>query len=380
MLKRTINKLEVFDIIERKTMIRRSIVCLAFILCCLPAVAAATGDANCPGEGNTVDCLGVCNGTAVIDDCGVCDGHNKDIDDCGICFGKNKDKDDCGVCWGNNQDKDSCGVCNGGDTAKDCAGHCFGGKIEECGYCAKPGKGCEKLCKDVTPPKYYKPGLTAGCLPTSCTQYQHIAGDSIWMMIAHNCPGVFAITRGTYYNDKGLHCGCIRTPNVGCFPPEATIMTVEGAKRIDSLKAGDMVLNPVSGREVAIRKVIQSPEKNPLIEFGYGTERVRVTQTHPVYTREGLKKASDLVIGDSVLGADGSFHAISSYRLLEPRYGQQVFNLVLETSLSNPESGLVETSAFGGENPMSIDDNLLLSDGIVTGDMVLQAILNQDKQ
>ena len=358
----------------------RVIVCLLVIACCVPSIAAASGDFNCNGEGSFVDCLGNCNGPAVIDDCGVCDGHNADMDDCGVCFGNNAAKDDCGVCYGNNEDQDSCGVCNGGDAAKDCNGNCFGGKVQECGYCAAPGKGCEKLCKDITPPKYYKPGLTAGCLPTACNQYQHIAGDSIWMMIAYNCPGVFAITRGTYYNDAGLHCGCIRTPNVGCFPPEAKILTAQGQRRIDSLRAGDFVLNPVTGKEVEIRKVIQSPEKKPLIEFGYGTERVTVTQTHPVYTRDGLKKAHELQAGDYVLGSDGSYHEVTSYRLLEARYGQQVFNLVLETPLSDSETGLVQASMSGSQEALVIEDNLVLSDGIVTGDMVLQALLNQDAQ
>ena len=47
---------------------------------------------NCCVGGNTgllpsdcVDCLGVCGGSAIYDDCGVCDGPGPDI--CGICFG-----------------------------------------------------------------------------------------------------------------------------------------------------------------------------------------------------------------------------------------------------------------------------------------------------
>ena len=48
---------------------------------------------------NSHDCAGVCDGTAVIDDCGVCDGGNADQDCTGECFGEAL-IDDCGVCEG----------------------------------------------------------------------------------------------------------------------------------------------------------------------------------------------------------------------------------------------------------------------------------------
>ena len=47
-------------------------------------------DVGCDGvcfSGLVEDCNGDCNGTAVADDCGVCEGDNSDIDDCGVCFG-----------------------------------------------------------------------------------------------------------------------------------------------------------------------------------------------------------------------------------------------------------------------------------------------------
>jgi len=47
-----------------------------------------------------VDCLGDVWGTAVEDDCGICDGGNSDMDDCGVCFGNNESMDECGVCGG----------------------------------------------------------------------------------------------------------------------------------------------------------------------------------------------------------------------------------------------------------------------------------------
>ncbi len=113
-----------------------------------------------------VDCAGVDNGSASLDDCGVCSGGtsghiaNSDqdcngdcfgealVDDCGACAGGNTgieadaDKDCAGTCFGT-ADLDSCGECSGGtsghvaDSDQDCAGECFGpADFDDCGICS----------------------------------------------------------------------------------------------------------------------------------------------------------------------------------------------------------------------------------------------------
>ena len=59
---------------------------------------------DCVGE---YDCAGNCNGDAVIDDCGVCDGNNEDQDCNGDCFG-DAVVDECGVCSGDNSTCSGC--------------------------------------------------------------------------------------------------------------------------------------------------------------------------------------------------------------------------------------------------------------------------------
>ena len=133
----------------------------------------------------TYDCLGICDGSAIEDECGVCNGNgpktNFDCDDnclvdldcagkcggdavvdgCGKCNGdgpqENFDcygnwllKIDCkGVCGGN-AIIDKCGECNGDGIAEnacdcdgnvlDCAGECGGDAIiDECGVCNGAG-------------------------------------------------------------------------------------------------------------------------------------------------------------------------------------------------------------------------------------------------
>jgi hypothetical protein len=99
--------------------------------CWGPGVVGCDGVCN---SGTDYDCLHVCGGTAVLDDCGVCDGRNKAKDCAGLCFG-NTTTDCTGVCGGAAV-VDSCGVCNGLDRDKDCGGCCFGGKKADCaGVC-----------------------------------------------------------------------------------------------------------------------------------------------------------------------------------------------------------------------------------------------------
>tara|TARA_B100001123_G_C15345074_1_gene1036626 strand:- start:4418 stop:9193 length:4776 start_codon:yes stop_codon:yes gene_type:complete len=53
------------------------------------------------GYGQYLDCNCQCSGSAVIDDCGVCNGGNTDMDECGECFGSNDCADECGTIEGN---------------------------------------------------------------------------------------------------------------------------------------------------------------------------------------------------------------------------------------------------------------------------------------
>tara|TARA_Y100001970_G_scaffold197740_1_gene240538 strand:+ start:3286 stop:7569 length:4284 start_codon:yes stop_codon:yes gene_type:complete len=65
---------------------------------------ATVDNGNCAEE----DCLGECAGTAVIDDCGVCDGQNSSMDCDGVCDG-NAVEDECGICGGDGTDCEGIG-------------------------------------------------------------------------------------------------------------------------------------------------------------------------------------------------------------------------------------------------------------------------------
>lgn len=129
----------------------------------LHSAFASGNNGNCP-EGSPPDCKGTCGGTAVLDDCGVCDGHNASKDDCGVCDGGNKDKDCNGVCFGGavldtcgrcdgpgegpcgcnlSVVPDSCGVC-GGNGPGECG--CNNIKKDNCGVCGGDGSSCQPQC------------------------------------------------------------------------------------------------------------------------------------------------------------------------------------------------------------------------------------------
>ena len=72
----------------------------------------------------TIDCEGVCNGTSLEDNCGVCDTDAEN--DC---------EEDCNGVWGGSASEDCTGTC-GGTTVEDCAGECDGNALEDmCGTC-----------------------------------------------------------------------------------------------------------------------------------------------------------------------------------------------------------------------------------------------------
>ena len=100
-----------------------------------------------------LDCSDTCNGTATFDDCGVCSGGstgsipNEHMDCSGACYG-NSILDCSDECDGTAL-LDDCSVCSGGNTMlnanvdKDCNGDCFGfAYTDDCGVCSggKTGK------------------------------------------------------------------------------------------------------------------------------------------------------------------------------------------------------------------------------------------------
>ena len=82
----------------------------------------------CNCDGKVEDCLGECDGNAIVDECGVCEGSGLDQDEDDIC-------DDVDDCIG---EIDACSECNGpGIPVNEC--DCNGNIIDQCGVCGGLG-------------------------------------------------------------------------------------------------------------------------------------------------------------------------------------------------------------------------------------------------
>jgi hypothetical protein len=155
-------------------------------------------------------------------------------------------------------------------------------------------------------------------------------------------------------------CGCFR--EIGCFPPGVKITMADGSLRnIEDVRAGDTVRNAKTGAAIKVRQVIEGPEALPLIRFGFDGTTVTTSQAHPVLTAAGLKPANQLKKGDTIFDARGHPRPLTILETLPLEEGQRVINVDLEAASSDT------------------DKRLLISDGIITGDIVLQGLLKARK-
>jgi len=188
--------------------------------------------------------------------------------------------------------------------------------------------------------------------------YGHVAGwiDNIsWRDFATLVTGAAANHPDTCYI-----CGCYRAS--GCFAPGVKITMADGSLRnIEYVRAGDMVRNAKTGASVKVAKVIEGPEALPLIHFGFDGAAVTTSQAHPVLTAAGLKPANQLKKGDTVFDAQGNPHAVTILETLPLEEGQRVINVNLDAASSDA------------------NERLIVSDGIITGDIVLQGLLKERK-
>jgi hypothetical protein len=96
-----------------------------------------------------------------------------------------------------------------------------------------------------------------------------------------------------------------------------------------------------------------------MIELGYDGKVVRVTTKHPMLTSKGIKAATDLHLGDDLLGADRKYHRLTELRRLPVDANQYVFNFIMDDPSDSPSHHVV------------------LADGILTGDLQLQQDLEK---
>ena len=345
------------------------------------------------------DCAGIANGTTVRTDCGCgqpasstyaclrC-GDNISCLDCrGVPFGTTP-KTDCG-CGAPASSSYACRRCGDTTSCLDCRGVPFGTTPNtNCG-CGQPaagacgcnlsivnrGCGCGKpapgacgcnlsitCCQNAFPPNI-APGI-------KCAAFRGWGG-------CKNCGGT---NKGFYSNGWNGYvdtkygscvgssgsgqflCGSMRCysgacppDNIGCFDPGTQIL-LEGGKLVPAsdIRVGDRLYNPLSGRSFAVKRILVGPEEIPMVELGFDGHLLKVTQDHPVLTRDGMKRANTVRIGEVIVDASGNEKVLHYVRLAEIIPGQKALNFELDVDSQDPI------------------DRLIVSDNITSGDLAVQ--------
>jgi|GEM_PF-4847520 len=155
-------------------------------------------------------------------------------------------------------------------------------------------------------------------------------------------------------------CGQVRTVG-GCFPPGVRVVLGDGTstKVVETVRAGDLLWNPVLKRGVRVETISQGPEKKDLTVVHAGGRTLRMSSEHPVVTANGFKQAQDLALGDTLRDDTGKDVTVDAITMEPASAGLTVINFILERS--------------GSEH-----DGLLLADGLVVGDLIIQRSLAAD--
>ncbi len=143
--------------------------------------------------------------------------------------------------------------------------------------------------------------------------------------------------------------------DLGCFAEGSKIMMGDGSwQRGELVKPGDYVWNPVIKMPVKVIEISNGPEKPALLRFETAVgHKIRVTRNHPIPTKNGLKAAKDVLVGEHLRLMGGDFVEIKSVSYDSPE-GSFVWNVRLDGS--------------GKEEEM----HYVLVDGVVAGDLTLQ--------
>lgn len=235
-------------------------------------------------------------------------------------------------------------------------GRC-GGQYTACGDCSTT------CCQNAFPPNI-APGIKCaafrgwgGCKDCAGTNkgfysngWNGYVDTKYGSCVGSNASGQFLC--GSMRCTSGAACPA---GNIGCFDPGTQIL-LEGGKLepASDIRVGDRLYNPLSGRSFAVKRILVGPEEIPMVELGFDGHLLKVTQDHPVLTRDGMKRANTVRIGEVIVDASGNEKVLHYVRLAEIIPGQKALNFELDVDSQDPI------------------DRLIVSDNITSGDLAVQ--------
>ena len=144
----------------------------------------------------------------------------------------------------------------------------------------------------------------------------------------------------------------------GCFDESTLIRMADGSDiLVTQLRKGEFVYNPVTQKPAKIVKLTIGPELKPLVHIAVNGKVVKVTDTHPFMTRRGWVQARALTTADEVRSGRNQYLKVTSVTL--GAIVRTVANLALEGAADQH------------------DLHYVLADGVVTGDLVIQNMIDR---
>ena len=119
-----------------------------------------------------------------------------------------------------------------------------------------------------------------------------------------------------------------------CFIAGTVVLTAEGLKKIEDIRAGDRVYaKDVEGGKQEMKEVFQTFERevDVLVHLWIGGEEIVTTQTHPFYVEgKGWTEARELTEEDCVLDSKNEKLRVEGIRIEELREPVKVYNFEVE--------------------------------------------------
>ena len=145
----------------------------------------------------------------------------------------------------------------------------------------------------------------------------------------------------------------------GCFSKNTLVRMYDGTQRsIETLKAGELIFNPVTRGPSKISKIIVGQEPTNLLEIKTSSGTLEVTANHPFSSERGMLRADRLKVGDRIWNTDLTLVAIDSITTMDS-VNEMVWNIALDT------------------NGSVMADHMILANGVVTGDWHIQQLLEK---
>lgn len=95
--------------------------------------------------------------------------------------------------------------------------------------------------------------------------------------------------------------------DIWSFSADTMISTNNGKKRIDEIKAGDMVLSfneTTQTKEMDSVVDVSRHTIDEMLEISFGKDKIKVSASHKLYTKKGWIEAGDVKVGDKLLKED----------------------------------------------------------------------------